>query len=284
MSRNEDITVVITCFNYGAFLAEAVQSALGQEGGAPRVIVVDDGSTDPQTLQELERLPPEIDLLRQENRGVAAARNAGLGAAQTPYVLPLDADDRLTPSALRLLREALEGAPELGFAYGMMRFFGAWEGLLRLPAYDPYKLLFRHNIGATALMRSALVRDVGGFDPTYPGYEDWELWLHALDRGWRGVRVEQVTLAYRRHAATRHMDARPGYRATFRRLRRTYPGLYSRAGRRRLARESDLGPAGRLLYRFWWGSRPLPARLELALQSALWRPQRSEDEAPVELE
>jgi glycosyltransferase involved in cell wall biosynthesis len=271
VSRNLDVTVTITCFNYGAFLPEAVSSALSQDGGEPRVIVVDDGSTDARTLLELEQLPPQVELVRQQNSGVAIARNAGLARARTPYVLTLDADDRLAPRAITLMREPLLSNPKLGFAYGLMRFFGAWEGVVKLPPFDPYRLLFRHNIGVTALMRRELVEDVGGFDRSFGGYEDWEFWVHALARGWRGIRIEEVALLYRRHESTRHLGARPAYRRSFRQLRAKHAELYTRRGRRRLARESRIGPIERLVYRFWWGWRPLPARLELALQSALWR-------------
>ena len=269
---NDDITVVVSCFNYGAFVAECVESALVQEGGEPRVIVVDDGSTDELTLAELERLPPRVELVRQANLGVAEARNAGLRRVSTPYALVMDADDGLTADALRQLREALEAEPALGFSYGIMRFTGAWDGVLQMPPYDPYRLLYRHTIGSAALVRRELIEDLGGYDPAFAGYEDWEFWLHALERGWRGRRVEAVTLLYRRHATTRHMRARPQYRATFRQIRRKHQALYRRATRRRLRIESDLGAAGRLVYRWWWGWRPLPAPVELALQSLLWRP------------
>ncbi|HMD51643.1 MAG TPA: glycosyltransferase family A protein [Solirubrobacteraceae bacterium] len=273
MSANDDVTVAITCFNYGAFVRAAVDSALAQEGGEPRVVVVDDGSTDAHTLAELARLPPQVEVIRQPNAGVAAARNAALARARTPYSLVLDADDRLTPPAITLLRGPLERDPTLGFAYGLMRFFGAWEGVLRLPPYDPYRLLFRHNIGSTALMRRELVEDVGGFDPWFSGYEDWEFWIHALSLGWRGRRVDEVTLLYRRHESTRHLGARGDYRRSFRQLRSKHAELYGREGRRRLAADSELGPVDRLVYRFWWGWRPVPARLELALQSLHWRPE-----------
>jgi glycosyltransferase involved in cell wall biosynthesis len=269
---NDDVTVVITCFNYGAFLAASVESALAQDGGAPRVIVVDDGSTDAQTLAELDRLPPQVELLRQANAGVAEARNAGLRRARTRYALALDADDRLVADALQRLRAPLEAEPALGFSYGIMRFFGTWEGVLSMPPYDPYRLLYRHNIGSAALIRRELFEDVGGYDPAFAGYEDWEFWLHALERGWQGRRVEAVTLLYRRHGPTRHLGARPRYRATFRQLHGKHSALYGRAGRRRLRAESDLGILGRLIYHWWWGWRPLPARVELALQAVLWRP------------
>jgi glycosyltransferase involved in cell wall biosynthesis len=269
---NDDITVVITCFNYGAYLPEAVSSALEQEGGRPKVTVVDDGSTDPATIRSLELLPDGVGLIRQANAGLSAARNAGLRAADTPYLIVLDADDRLAAAALRLLREPLDRDPQLGFAYGIAQFFGNWEGSLRFPPYDPYKLLYRHIIGSTALMRREVFERVGGFDPDFYEYEDWDFWLHALADGWHGENIDTVTLMYRRHGHTMNLQARANYHSWYRRLRHKHAELYDRAGRRRLARESDLGPIGRAVYRWWWGARPLPARVEGALQALLWRP------------
>jgi glycosyltransferase involved in cell wall biosynthesis len=273
-STNRDVTVVVTCFNYGAYLPEAVKSALEQEGGAPQVTVVDDGSTEPQTRRALDRLPAGVNLIRQANQGPSSARNAGFRAANTAYLITLDADDRLMPNALSVLREPLDRDPRVGFSYGMARFFGAWEGTLRFPPYDPYRLLYRHIVGASALMRCELFDEVGGFDPDFAAYEDWEFWVHAMAHGWRGQDVEAVTLLYRRHGPTRHEGARAQYRTWFARLRAKHHELYDRAGRRRLAAESDLGRMERAIYRWWWGARPVPARLEVALHAWLWRPDR----------
>lgn len=271
-AMNDDITVVITCFNYGAYLPEAVESALEQHGGAPRVTVVDDGSTDPDTLDALGALPAEVSLIRQANAGLSGARNTGLRASETPYVIVLDADDRLAPDALTVLRAPLDRDRRLGFSYGIARFFGAWEGTLVFPPYDPYKLLYRHIVGSTALMRRALFDDIGGYDPAFTAYEDWEFWLHALACGWRGEAVQQITFHYRRHGETMYTVARANYRTWYRRLRRKHAGLYGRGGRRRLARESRLGPVGRAVYRWWWGARPIPARVEAVVHALIWRP------------
>jgi glycosyltransferase involved in cell wall biosynthesis len=271
---NDDITVVITCYDDGAFLSESVASVLAQQGGEPRMIVVDDGSTEGQTRVELDRLPSQVELIRQANAGLAAARNVGLRRVQTLFALALDADDLLEPDALQRLRKPLELDPKLGFSYGLVRFFGAWEGVMRMPPYDPYRLLYRHTIGSVALFRRELFEDVGGYDPAFDGYEDWEFWLHALERGWRGRRLERVALLYRRHGRTMYAGARAHYRASVRQLRAKHPALYCRAGRRRLQAESSLGLGGRLVYRWWWGVRPLPARVELALQATLWRSRR----------
>jgi glycosyltransferase involved in cell wall biosynthesis len=263
---------VITCFNYGRFLAEAVESALGQKGGGPKVVVVDDGSTERETLEALERLPEAVEVVRQERSGVCAARNAGLARVETPYVLVLDADDRLTPTALEVLREPLARDPALGFAYGRMRFFGDWEGELRFPPYDAYALLYRHTIGLSALMRREVVEATGGFDPAFEQFEDWELWVNALEHGWRGVQVAAVTVEYRRHGDTKQGADRRRYREMFKALRRKHASLY--AARGELARASRLGPTARFVYRVYWGPRPLPPALEGAVYRLRWRASR----------
>ncbi len=265
---NDDVTVVIACFNYGRYLPEAVASALGQDGGPPAVVVVDDGSDEPETLQALEQLPAGVELVRQENSGVCRARNAGLRRAGTPLALVLDADDRLAPGALAALKPPLVAEEGLGFTYGTMRFFGDWNGELRFPDYDAYTLLYRHTIGLSALMRRAVWEDTRGFDPGFEQYEDWELWLNALAHGWRGRRVEGVTLEYRRHGGTKLTRDRGRYRAIYRQLRRKHASLYARTAE--LAAESRLGAPGRLAHRLYWGPRPVPARLEAVLYGLRW--------------
>jgi len=256
-----DVTVVIANFNYGAYLGEAVESAL-REGA--RVTVVDDGSTEP-----VPSLPDGVELIRQENLGVAAARNNGWERSETPYVLFLDADDRLARGAVQLLRAALEADRTLGFAYGRMRFFGDWEGELRFPPYDPYALLYRHTIGLSALVRRQVLEDTGGFDPEFRQLEDWELWVNALAHGWRGLQVDAVTVEYRRHASSKHAEDRRAYREAYRRMKTKHADLYRQ--RDRLAAESALGSPGRLLHRAYWGPRPVPASVEQGLYRLLWR-------------
>jgi glycosyltransferase involved in cell wall biosynthesis len=260
---------VISCFNYGDYVGEAVASALAQEGGPAQVVVVDDGSTDPSAHEALERLPSEVRVVRQENRGVCAARNVGLARAETPFVLVLDADDRLRPDALRILRPPLEADPALGFTYGLMRFFGHWEGILRMPPYDSYRLLYRHTIGLSALMRRQVVEDTGGFDEEFRHFEDWELWVNALEHGWQGRQMDAVTVEYRKHGDSKVGEDRRRYREMYRRLRRKHARLYADAGS--LASTSDLGIVGRTVHRSYWGPRPLPGRVEQLLHSLYFR-------------
>jgi len=265
---NYDISAVIPCFNHGSYLREAVASLMVQQGGPPDVFVVDDGSTDEETAEVLRSLPQAVTVIRQPNMGVSVARNRGFAETSTPYVLFLDADDRIPSNALSALRGPLDADPHLGFAYGHQRFFGELSGDVRFPPYDPYRLLDRHLIGPTALMRRQLVLDTGGYDPEFHLYEDWEIWINALAHGWRGTRVDAITHEYRRASGSKLSRDRREYRAMRRQLQAKHRDLYRR--RKELAEVSDLTAAGRLIYRWFWGPRPVPARLEAALHRALW--------------
>lgn len=267
-SEHDDVTAVVPCFNYGRFLADAVGSLRAQAGGSPQVIVVDDGSNEDETLAALAELPSDVVLLRQRNSGLSAARNAGCRAAQTSLLLALDADDMLPADALRSLKRGLDRDPTAGFSYGVTQLFGEWTGLVRMPDWDPYRLLYRHTIGPTALTRRTLFEDLGGYDEEMKVYEDWEFWLRAVERGWHGVRVPEVTFLYRRHGSTMLAGARRAHRRWYRTIRAKHPALYGR--RRELARQSDLGLVGRALYRYYWGPRPIPAAAEHAVYRLLW--------------
>jgi glycosyltransferase involved in cell wall biosynthesis len=266
MPRHEDITVVIPCYNHGPFLAESVESALRQHGGPPKVMVIDDGSTDELTITVLDGLPSEVDVVRQQNAGLANSRNAAFERSDSELLLMVDADDRLTPDALDTLRPPLESHPDVGYCYGLMKLIGAWSGVLRFPDFDPYILLHRSIAGAQlGLVRRRCWEDAGGFDPDVIGYEDWDFCLSALEKGWRGLQIPKVTHEYRKHESSMQEEKRRRYRQFYRQLRAKHAGLFAR--RKEFAAQSYLGPLQRLVYRTFWAWRPIPARLEHLLYS-----------------
>jgi glycosyltransferase involved in cell wall biosynthesis len=262
-----DVTVVIPCFNHGRFLSEAIESAVEGQGERPRVIVVDDGSTDAATLEALDRLPDGVELVRQRNSGPAAARNAGMRRTQSRFLMPLDADDRLPPGTIPALVAALDSDPGAGYAYGTMRHFGDWSGDVSFPDFDPFRLLYRGIVGWIGLLRRRTWEEVGGYDTELGGMEDWNLTLAALERGWRGRKLDRVVLEYRKHDWSGVERDRARHRELFERMRARHPDLYARE--REFARETDLGPLGRGFYRTWWRYRPLPAKLERWLYGKL---------------
>jgi len=134
------VSVIIPCFNQGHFLAESIGSVLASDHDDLEIIVVDDGSTDPTTITLLEQLAyPKTRLLRQENRGLAAARNYGITEAHGSYILPLDADDRIGPQYISQAVAALEADQHLGIIYCRAEKFGAEEGPWQLPRFSRWR-------------------------------------------------------------------------------------------------------------------------------------------------
>src|SRR5947209_8379733 len=113
MGRETDVAVVIPSFNHGPFVGRAVQSALDQTLAPAEVIVIDDGSTD-STEEALRPFGSTIRVVRQENRGVASARNHGARIATAPLVAFLDADDAWHPKKLELQVARIVADPGLG--------------------------------------------------------------------------------------------------------------------------------------------------------------------------
>ena len=96
MGKRVKVSVIMPCFNHGEFVQEAVESVTRAGRDDLELVVVDDGSTDERTRREMDALSARgINVIRQENKGLAGARNAGVLAAQGEYIFQLDADDRL---------------------------------------------------------------------------------------------------------------------------------------------------------------------------------------------
>src|ERR671912_965329 len=107
------VSVVIPCYNQAHFLGEAIESVLSQTYPHFEIVVVDDGSTD--NTQEVAARYPGVRYIRQENQGLAGARNAGIRRSNGSYLVFLDADDRLLPEALEVGLEHLNAHPECAF-------------------------------------------------------------------------------------------------------------------------------------------------------------------------
>jgi glycosyltransferase involved in cell wall biosynthesis len=193
------VSVVILCHNYGRFLAEAIESALGQTHVPLEVIVIDDGSTD-DSYETALRYSPPIRVVRQPNVGLVEGHNRGLREAVGEYVTRLDADDALQPSYVETLLAALLREPHAAYAYSAMEYFGAKSGQFRARPFSPALLLAGNYVNSSALVRRADALAVGGFHANEENaFEDWDFWLRLLESGKYGVAVQEPLLRYRRH-------------------------------------------------------------------------------------
>jgi glycosyltransferase involved in cell wall biosynthesis len=195
------ISVVIPCYNQGQFLDEAVDSVLAQTRGDFEIIVVNDGSSDPVTVELLERYDrPRTRVLTTPNRGLAAARNLGIREAKGRYLCALDADDVLLPTAFERAAGLLDGSPELAFASFWLENFGEIESLWQPTSCDLPTLLGECTVSTSALVRKTALEAVGTYDEGMPlqGYEDWDLWITLVERGHAGAIIPEVLFRYRR--------------------------------------------------------------------------------------
>jgi glycosyltransferase involved in cell wall biosynthesis len=199
------VTVVIPCFNAGAFIDEAVQSALAQTWADLEVVVVDDGSTDPATRRVLDAATwPRTRVLHQANAGPSAARNAAIREARGEFILPLDADDRIDPTYVEKAMAAFAADPGLGIVYCRATRFGADEGLWKLPDYAPRELVIDNVIFVSALFRKADWARVGGFgEHLRHGVEDYDFWVRMVGAGCRVHQIDEALFHYRVQAESR---------------------------------------------------------------------------------
>jgi glycosyltransferase involved in cell wall biosynthesis len=197
------VTVVIPCFNHGRFIREAAESALRQQSADVRIVIVNDGSTDPETAPACHALASDrVRVIDTPNRGLPAARNTGAAGAASDFLVFLDADDWIDPEFITRLHAALAPAPpETSHAYCQERLTDRAEGIWRVPEWDPVLMMITNLHPVTTLIRRDRFEAVGGFDESLTGgYEDWDLWLRFIERGWRGVRVREPLFNWRRHS------------------------------------------------------------------------------------
>ena len=211
-AERDVVSVVIPCFNQAHFLHDAIESALAQTHPRMELVVIDDGSTD--NTQAVAERYPNVRLVRQENRGLAEARNSGIRHSSGEFLIFLDADDRLLPHAAAAGVRVLRDYPAAAFAAGEYHDIGVDGAVMRAWApyarsNDPYAELLRgYHIGppASALYRREVLSRLGAFDPKMNPCEDYELYLRIARE--YPVRFHPAVVAeYRRYGAS--MSGRP---------------------------------------------------------------------------
>ena len=214
-TESSNISVVITCHSEGELIWDAVNSVRQQSYSPLEIIVVNDASTDSETIHVCQQLEdhPEIKIIwREENGGPSAARNDGFQAARGEILVLLDADDILPEGALEAIHQAFDAYPDAGFIYG---------GYLRqdqvsVPAkqihpgevslksmLSPKRFSLSSNwklIGTTPLRRS-LWASIGGYDVNF-GVEDLhdvEFWIRAIASGHKYYSIPETIYVWRKY-------------------------------------------------------------------------------------
>lgn len=228
------VSIVTPFHDPGAAFRETARCVLQQSLQEWEWIVVNDCSTEPLSLALLDELRESDSRIRvvdhAANRGPGAARNTGFAAARGRYVLMLDSDDQIEPTAAEIWLWYLETHPAAGFVKGFtVNFDGEtylWEGGF----HDGARFLEANQVQTTSMIRRQVHAAAGGFDEVNRGgLEDWDFWLRCAAAGYWGDTVPEYLDWYRRRAThverwpnwdegPRQRDFRNGLRARFPRL------------------------------------------------------------------
>jgi glycosyltransferase involved in cell wall biosynthesis len=197
-----DISIIIPCYNHGAYIKEAIQSIkdCGEVPYKYEIIIVNDGSTQKETLDILQQVESEeCFVLHQNNKGLGAARNQGVTISKGKYILPLDSDNKIFKPYLTNAIKILEKDHTISVVYGDAEFFGEKTGRWVVGEYNLQKLMIGNFIDACAVFRKEMWEKLNGYDEKMPfmGLEDWDLWLRASFQGYKFYYLPEVCFKYR---------------------------------------------------------------------------------------
>lgn len=237
------VSIIIPCYNGGRYLREAVESALNQTYQNKEIIIVNDGSTDGETLSVLRELEKfgTVRIIHQENKGLASARNTGAAVSSGEYMCCLDDDDSIELTYIEKCIEIFKTNTRIGFVYSDVRLFGDIDKVWRTGEYDAYRLLFRNNIPVSAVFRKICWEAVGGYNPVMDiGYEDWDFWIGIVEKGWMGKWIPETLFKHRKHGKTMTSRALDAYGMLYKKIRSNHVKFFSRESVRVLRTQSVL--------------------------------------------
>jgi GT2 family glycosyltransferase len=214
------ISVAMPVYNVDAeWLRRAVASVQDQTYAHWELCVCDDGSSNPETITELDRLAaaePRLRLVRSSsNCGISAATNRALTLARGEFVALLDNDDELAPHALEAYVLELNRDPDIDVLYSdedKLDASGQRTAPFYKPDWSPHMLREVMYVGHLLMARRALIQQVGGFDPVYDGVQDFEMMLRLGERARKVVHVSDILYHWRRipGSVADRTDAKPG--------------------------------------------------------------------------
>jgi glycosyltransferase involved in cell wall biosynthesis len=226
------VSVVIPCYGQARYLSDAIESVLAQTYPHLEVVVVDDAS--PDNTSEVAARYPGVRVVRQENTGLAGARNTGLRHTNGAYLVFLDADDRLLPNALADGLAAFSAHPEAAFVAGRCRHIDTMGSPLgtEQPHPEPgdhYEALLRSNViwmPGCVLYRRVLFEAVGTFDGAVDASADYDMYLRVA-RQYPIHRHRSLVGDYRQHEGSMSRDPERMLAAVVTTLRRQWPYVRS---------------------------------------------------------
>ena len=197
------VTLVISNYNNGKYIADAVGSIFNQTYKEREIIIIDDTNGSDNVKDYLEyyfNKSYRIFLYETDDIGLSALRNFGISKSGGDYILFLDADDKIHPDFLTKTVEVLDNNPEISIAYTDTQHFGGADTCWVQPEYHFQSLLASNYICSCSLIRKSSFDAVGGFDEDNFNYwEDYEFWIALGAKGFYGKHIPEKLFYYRIH-------------------------------------------------------------------------------------
>lgn len=196
------VTVVIPFYNLGKYLEECVDSVLASKGARFEILIVNDGSTDPQSLEVLDQLRRQAGdrfrILDIPNGGLANARNVGAREASGDLLAFVDADDKIGPDFLARAAAVMRRYDNVHLVYSWVRYFDGGRGVWHSWTFDlPYLLCHNQLIPIVVVRRASFLKHGLNKPHIIYGLEDYEGWISMAEAGCGGVAIPETLVEYR---------------------------------------------------------------------------------------
>jgi len=194
------VSIIMPVYNYGKTLDRALMSVFSQTYKNIEIIIIDDGSTDEFTILKLKKLNlPNTTVIFQKNGGPSNARNNGIKASKGEYILPLDSDDLIHPIYVESCIKLIERNKKYSPIYCDTVHEGQMRGMEQRPEWSKERLIQGPFIVNCSMFSREAFDEVEGYDENLKGWEDYDMWLRMMQKGYIGKRIPQALFVYFHH-------------------------------------------------------------------------------------
>jgi glycosyltransferase involved in cell wall biosynthesis len=195
------VSIIIPCYNAGEYIEETIASVKSQDYEDYEVVIVDDGSEDPHTIEILNKLSGDkIKIIHQENGGPGVARNAGVANSTGEFIVMLDSDNKIRKNTLQKVLPVFDHYPEVGVVYGNYEYFGLKSGIQIQDDFSLRKQFAANEVELASVIRRKTFQATPGFDEftSKHGFiEDYEFWFSVYRTGWKFKYINETLFDYR---------------------------------------------------------------------------------------
>ena len=230
---NPIVSVIMPCYNDGAYIQEAIDSVKAQTYPHIELIVIDDNSSDPETIKILNTLASQdVTVLHTQHVGPSGARNYGIRHAKGRYILPVDADDIILPTYIEKAVAAIDAVPERGVVYCHAELFGTQNGPWDLPDFSLEQMLLYNVVFVTSLFYKEDWERLGGFNENMKhGLEDYDFWIGMMELGRDIYQLPETLFRYRFKKKSRSTQLNSSLEATqmmYQQIYENHPDFYNK--------------------------------------------------------